>query len=87
MLQFENVSVIKKANVYFDGKCVSHTVQFADGKRTNGQEEQGGGKWTSQRRAHGKQYVSAAGNRPFGQLGHGLAISLQKLVLLEFRQG
>ena len=33
MLQFENVSVIKKANVYFDGKCVSHTVQFADGTR------------------------------------------------------
>lgn len=27
----ENVSVIKEANVYFDGKCVSHTVLFADG--------------------------------------------------------
>ena len=22
---FENVAVVKKANVYFDGKCVSHT--------------------------------------------------------------
>jgi len=31
--QFENVAVIKKANVYFDGKCVSHTVQFADGTK------------------------------------------------------
>lgn len=31
--QFENVTVIKKANVYFDGKCVSHTVQFADGSK------------------------------------------------------
>jgi uncharacterized protein YaiE (UPF0345 family) len=31
--QFGNVAVIKKANVYFDGKCVSHTVQFADGTR------------------------------------------------------
>lgn len=30
---FDGVSVIKKANVYFDGKCVSHTVQFADGTR------------------------------------------------------
>ena len=30
MSQFDNVAVIKKANVYFDGKCVSHTVQFAD---------------------------------------------------------
>jgi uncharacterized protein YaiE (UPF0345 family) len=33
MSQFDNVSVIKKANVYFDGRCVSHTVQFADGTK------------------------------------------------------
>lgn len=33
MSQFENVSVVKKANVYFDGKCISHTVLFADGSR------------------------------------------------------
>jgi uncharacterized protein YaiE (UPF0345 family) len=33
MSQFDNVSVIKKSNVYFDGKCVSHTVLFADGVR------------------------------------------------------
>jgi purine/pyrimidine-nucleoside phosphorylase len=31
--KFDNVSVYKKANVYFDGKCVSHTVQFADGTK------------------------------------------------------
>jgi uncharacterized protein YaiE (UPF0345 family) len=31
--QFDNVSVVKKANVYFDGKCVSHTVLFPDGSR------------------------------------------------------
>lgn len=31
--QFDGVSVLKQANVYFDGKCVSHTVQFADGTR------------------------------------------------------
>jgi uncharacterized protein YaiE (UPF0345 family) len=31
--QFDGVSVLKTANVYFDGKCVSHTVQFADGTR------------------------------------------------------
>jgi uncharacterized protein YaiE (UPF0345 family) len=30
---FENVHVLKKANVYFDGKCVSHTVIFADGSK------------------------------------------------------
>ena len=33
MSQFDNVSVIKKANVYFDGKCVSHTVLMADGSK------------------------------------------------------
>ncbi|MDI6749808.1 MAG: pyrimidine/purine nucleoside phosphorylase [Rhodocyclaceae bacterium] len=31
--QFDGVSVIKKANVYFDGKCVSHTVVLADGTK------------------------------------------------------
>ncbi len=31
--QFDNVAVVKKANVYFDGKCVSHTVLFKDGSR------------------------------------------------------
>ncbi len=31
MTQFDNVSIIKKANIYFDGKCVSHTVIFPDG--------------------------------------------------------
>jgi len=33
MSQFDHVSVIKKANVYFDGKCISHTVLFPDGTR------------------------------------------------------
>ena len=33
MSQFDNVAVTKQANVYFDGKCVSHTVQFADGSK------------------------------------------------------
>ena len=37
MSQFDNVSVVKKANVYFDGKCISHTVLFPDGtKKTVG---------------------------------------------------
>ena len=27
-MQFDNISVVKKANVYFDGKCVSHTVTY-----------------------------------------------------------
>jgi purine/pyrimidine-nucleoside phosphorylase len=33
MSRFENVTVVKRANVYFDGKCVSHTVLFPDGTR------------------------------------------------------
>ena len=31
--QFDQVSVVKKANIFFDGKCISHTVLFADGTR------------------------------------------------------
>jgi len=35
--EFAGVSVVKKANIYFDGKCVSHTVLLADGaKKTLG---------------------------------------------------
>ncbi|WP_248931180.1 pyrimidine/purine nucleoside phosphorylase [Paenibacillus hamazuiensis] len=37
MSQFDNVSVVTKANVYFDGKVTSRTVLFADGtKKTLG---------------------------------------------------
>jgi uncharacterized protein YaiE (UPF0345 family) len=31
--RFDAVSVLKQANVYFDGKCVSHTVLLPDGTR------------------------------------------------------
>ncbi len=30
---FKNVEVVTKANVYFDGKVVSHKVVFADGSK------------------------------------------------------
>jgi uncharacterized protein YaiE (UPF0345 family) len=33
MSELNNVSVTKKSNVYFDGKCISHTVVLADGTR------------------------------------------------------
>ena len=33
MAQFDKVSIVKKSNVYFDGKCVSQTVLFDDGTR------------------------------------------------------
>jgi uncharacterized protein YaiE (UPF0345 family) len=36
-MQFSNVSAVAKANVYFDGKVVSHTILFSDGtKKTLG---------------------------------------------------
>ena len=35
--EFQNVTAVAKANVYFDGKVVSHTLKFADGaKKTLG---------------------------------------------------
>lgn len=33
MDHFENVTVIKKANAYFDGKVTSRTVLFANGEK------------------------------------------------------
>lgn len=37
MERFDHVSVLTRANVYFDGKCVSHTIVLADGtKKTVG---------------------------------------------------
>jgi purine/pyrimidine-nucleoside phosphorylase len=32
-MQFSNVTALAKANVYFDGKVVSHTILFADGSK------------------------------------------------------
>jgi uncharacterized protein YaiE (UPF0345 family) len=31
--EFPGVTALTKANVYFDGKVVSHTIQFPDGKK------------------------------------------------------
>ena len=33
MSEFAGVTVVKKANIYFDGKVVSHTVLFPDGSK------------------------------------------------------
>jgi hypothetical protein len=32
MTKFENVTIIKEANIYYDGKVTSRTVEFADGE-------------------------------------------------------
>lgn len=31
--QFDHVSVVKKGNIYFDGKCISHNIFFPDHSR------------------------------------------------------
>ena len=31
--EFRNVTAVTKANVYFDGKVVSHSIFFADGSK------------------------------------------------------
>ena len=33
MTTLHNVTLSKKSNVYFDGKCVSHTAMLADGSK------------------------------------------------------
>jgi purine/pyrimidine-nucleoside phosphorylase len=33
MSEFQNVTIIKKANVYFEGKVTSRTILFADGSK------------------------------------------------------
>lgn len=33
MTTLDNVTVTAKANIYFDGKCISHSLQCADGSR------------------------------------------------------
>ena len=33
MSQFNSVSVVSRANVYFDGKCVSHSITLEDGSK------------------------------------------------------
>jgi uncharacterized protein YaiE (UPF0345 family) len=33
MSEFKGVTVVKKANIYFDGKVTSRTVLFADGSK------------------------------------------------------
>lgn len=32
-MEFSQVTAVAKANIYFDGRVVSHTIRFADGSR------------------------------------------------------
>lgn len=31
--KIDNISITTKANVFFDGKCISHAITFADGSK------------------------------------------------------
>jgi purine/pyrimidine-nucleoside phosphorylase len=33
MMEFKNVTIVKKANIYFDGKVTSRTIFFPDGSK------------------------------------------------------
>lgn len=33
MPKFDNATIVKKSNIFFDGKCVSHTVFMPNGER------------------------------------------------------
>jgi uncharacterized protein YaiE (UPF0345 family) len=33
MSEFKSATIVKKANIYFDGKVTSRTIMFADGSR------------------------------------------------------
>ncbi|MDE3022516.1 MAG: pyrimidine/purine nucleoside phosphorylase [Pseudomonadota bacterium] len=33
MERFDNVNVLTRANIYFEGKCISHTIEFPDGSK------------------------------------------------------
>ncbi len=33
MSEFSNVTVVREANIYFNGKVASHTILFADGSK------------------------------------------------------
>jgi hypothetical protein len=33
MSEFNNVTIVREANIYFDGKVASHTVLFPDGSK------------------------------------------------------
>ena len=53
MSEFKNVTVVKKANVYFDGKVTSRSVIFADGsKKTLGVATPAGGLTSARSCAH-----------------------------------
>ena len=39
MSKFENVTVIKAANVYFEGKVFSRSVMFKDGSKKNARND------------------------------------------------
>jgi purine/pyrimidine-nucleoside phosphorylase len=67
--RFENVTVAKKANIYFNGNVTSHTILFADGTKKTlgvilpGQYEFGTGDREQMEVLSGKLTVQLPGNK------------------------
>jgi purine/pyrimidine-nucleoside phosphorylase len=82
MDKFENVSVIKKANVYFDGKVTSRTILFPDGSKKTlgivlpGQYEFGTGDKEHMEVLAGDLKVLLPGSTLWGTFGAGTAFDV-----------
>lgn len=82
MDQFDNVTVIKKANVYFEGKVTSRTVVFDDGEKKTlgimmpGEYEFGTGKKELMEILAGKLKVKLPGETEWIAVGEGEAFEV-----------
>jgi Uncharacterized protein conserved in bacteria len=77
MSQFDNVSIIKNANIYFDGKVTSRTVVFQDGEKKTlgimmpGEYEFGTGKKELMEILAGKLEVKLPGGKEWIKINAG----------------
>jgi uncharacterized protein YaiE (UPF0345 family) len=82
MDQFKNVTVVKKANVYFDGKVTSRTIIFEDGTRKTlgimlpGQYEFGTGDQELMEISAGKLSVLLPSSESWASFGAGQAFEV-----------
>ena len=83
MNQFDNVSVVKAANVYFDGNVTSRTVLFADGEKKTlgimmpGEYEFGTGKKELMEILAGKLTVKLPGQIEWIEVGAGESFEVE----------
>jgi len=77
MSEFENVTIVKKANLYFDGGVTSRTIRFADGSvKTLGMMQPGEYQFDTDKKEHmemlqGKVSVLLPGESRWQEFGAG----------------